>query len=184
MHHRRHHHFVTFGEEARRDHPNDQVLGGGGARDGRASARIGSNRSRGQAPRRERVGIRDRDAAFTLRIRHQVADPVDRIGKVLAHLSLRRLVAFEIGERERPSSAPRQLQSIATGVADEVIRARKRRGHARVFAAIEEANGIGRVVRLHAVDGLIDHGEADLRLDRLARGVGDGYVEHPRIAGL
>ena len=140
------------------------------------------NRARGQAPRRERIRIGDGDAPLAGRIRHEIADPVDRVGELLADLRLHRLIALEVGQRERPPLALRQLQAIASRIAGEVIRARERRADARVFASIEEADRIRRVVGLHAVDGFIDHREADLRAHRLSRLIGHRHVEDARIA--
>ena len=142
------------------------------------------NGARGQPPRRQRIRIVHGNAAAALRVGDEVADPVDGVGEVLAHLGLHFLVALEVGERERPPAAARQLQAVAAGVAGEVVLARERRVHARVLAAIEVANRIGRVVGLHAVDRLVDHGEADLRAHRLAGLVGDQHREGAGLARL
>ena len=44
------------------------------------------------------------------------------------------------------------------------------------------ANGIGRVVGLHAEDGFVDHREAHLRAHRRTRLVGDQHRESARLA--
>ena len=79
MHHRWHHNLVALGEEAGRDDPDDEVLGGGGAGDADAGPGVFGDRAGGEPPRRERVGIRDGDAPASLRVGDQVADPVDRV---------------------------------------------------------------------------------------------------------
>ncbi len=98
----------------------------------------------------------------------QIAEPEDRIGEVLANLRLDLLVAFEVGEREWPSTSARQLQPFGARVAREIEVAREGRADAAVLAAIEEAHRIRGVVRPDGVDRLVDHAEADLRAHRRA----------------
>ena len=86
------------------------------------------------------------DLRLARRVGDEIADPVDRVGEVLAHLRLHLLVALEVGERERPAAPRRELQPLGAGVAGEVVVARERRADAAVLAAIEEAHRIGRVV--------------------------------------
>ena len=141
------------------------------------------DRARGQPPGGERIGIRDGDAP-ACRVASVTRSPTQWIasGNSLRTCACTGLIALEVGERERPPLARGQLQPVASRIAGEVIRARERRADARVFAAIEEADRIGRVVGLDAVDGFVDHGEADLRAHRLPGLIGHRHVEHARIA--
>ena len=81
----------------------------------RAGPGVFGDRARGQSPGGQRIRIGDGDAAAALRIGDEIADPVDRVREVLAHLRLHGLVALEVGERERPPAAAGQLQAIAAG---------------------------------------------------------------------
>ena len=108
VHHRRHDDLVAFGEEARGDRRTIRSLVVVVRAMLRAGPRVLGDGARGQSPRGERIRIGDGDAAAALRIGDEIADPVDGVGEVLAHLRLRRLIALEVGERERPASAARR----------------------------------------------------------------------------
>ena len=108
------HDVVALGEEPRRDDPDDQVLGGRRARDGGAGARVRGDGPRRQPPRGQRVGVLHRDLGLARGVGDEVAEPVDGVGEVLAHLRLRRLVALEVGQRERPAP-PRRRAAAGRG---------------------------------------------------------------------
>ena len=184
MHHRRHHHFVSLGQEAWRDHADDQVLGGRGSRHGDAGLGVVGEGARGEAPGGQRIRVVHRDAPAALGIGDQIADPVDGIGEVFADFGLHFLVAFEVGEGERAPALAGQLQAIASGIAREVVLAREHGVHPRILAAVEVANRVGRVVGLDAVDRLVDHGQADLRAHRCAGLIGHENRERARLTRL
>ena len=139
---------VAFGQESRRDHADDQILGRRRARDPDAGPGVACDGARREPPGRQRVGILQRDLGLAGGVGDQIAEPVDRVGEVLADLRLDLLVALEVGQRERPPPSASQLQPIAARVAGEVVVARERRADAAVLAAIEEAHRIRRVVGL------------------------------------
>ena len=166
----RRHDLVALGEEARRDHAHDQILGDRRARHGLPDARVGRRAARREAPRRQRVGVGHLHRRLAARVGHDVGHPVDGVGKVLADLRLRGLVGLEVGQRVRPL-AHGQHQLLRARVADKRVLAREGRADAAVVALVEEPQRVGRGVGLHAVDGLVDDPERELRAHGRAGGV-------------
>ena len=185
--HRWHAHRIAFGQEARRDHPQDDILRRRGPAQGRSGARVRRDRPRRQAPRRQRIRIGDPRGRRARCVGHQIGDPVDRVGELLAHVRARFLVTLEIGQRERTAprrALVRERQAVRAAEADERVFAGERRRHAAVFAAIEEAHGIGRFVGLHREHRFVDDRQTDLSLHRRARRIRRLDREHARIARL
>ena len=106
-------------------------------------------------------------------------------GKSLRTCGLRRLVALEVGQRERPPPPARQLQALAAGVAGEVVLARERRAR-RASTRGDRSGGSDRACRRRLTPYTASSitAEAHLRAHRRAGVIGHRHRERrpaPRL---